>query len=539
MQLPTRRTHPRALKLNRRNGLQRSCAAALFVAAFVLLAYEPTRWLIQTWYAPGYDSPGVLVFGLVCGIFLWSATSQVRTDGGRATQSVSSWPLALLVLSFVVRLLSQLLAINILGALMLALDVYAVGLLLRLNERARPASALWLAGLFCFALPLEPLLQRSVGFFLQQVSALGACSLLSVLHERAGCEGVRLFIDSVDVLVDLPCSGARLLILVLLGFFLLATLRRFSVRDAVVGLLLCLAIAWLGNTLRIVLLAWGIRYADSINVNVMLEPWHSIIGLGVGGVALLVLLGWGCNRAPHDSLARSNSRPPLGSSAPASAFSSAFTVPLWGAAAALVGALAIVSLRAQPVDVSRDVPAINLPLTLAGLRRTPLPLNPAEARYFAAYGGQAARAGYGEHSLLLVRTASPLRHLHAPDVCYSGAGYEVDYLGVDFRGTPSALYRVRSRSGEEFRVQARFVSSAGTTAHSISEVVWRWFSQPSLSWTMVQTVSPWPDSMALPSIQPWQTKHSGHAAAFARAVEQALNFANTSKPVSPDPMEAI
>jgi len=436
----------------------------------------------------------------------------------RAVQADLSWPLKLLLLSFFVRLLSQLLAINVLGALMLALDVYAVGMLFRLDERARPVGPLWLAGLFCFALPLEPLFQRSVGFLLQQVSAQGACNLLGLFHERIGCDGVRLSIDGVDVLVDLPCSGARLLILVMLGFFVMATFRQFGLRNAVSGLLVCLGIAWVGNTLRIVLLALGIRYAESINI--MQDPWHSIVGLGVSGAALLVLFRWGYSR----QLAPIATRP----ISPPSMTSVGFTLSLWGASAALVGAIAIVSLRAQPVDVSREVPTIELPLTLAGMRREPLPLSAAETRYFAAYGGQAARAGYGEHSLLLVRTTSPLRHLHAPDVCFSGAGYEVDYLGVDFRGTPRAVYRVRSRSGEQLRVQVRFASSAGTTAHSVSEVVWRWFSQPSQSWTMVQTVSPWRDTFAIPGTYSRQKMPVSQADAFERAVEQASNFAHTS-----------
>ena len=498
---------------------KRACTTLLLGTAFGVLAYQPLAWLIRSWYAPGYESPGALVFALVCGIFLWSATSRL-VDGARVNEArAPSWPMALLLSSFVVRLLSQVLVINVLGALMLALDLYALGLLFRLNERVRAANPLWLACLFCFALPLEPLLQRSIGFFLQQMSAQGACGLLQLVHDQAGCEGVRLYIDNVDVLVDLPCSGARLLILVLIGFFTLATLGSFSVSRGACGLVLALGIAWVGNTLRIVLLSWGIRYADLIGVNVMLDPWHSLIGLCITAAALAVMLRW--------SQAQTSSRPATSVGSPNTPHRPAFlngSLPLWAAGATLLGALGIVSLTAQPFDVSRELPAIELPITLAGMPRSPMSLSAAEQSYLAAYGGQAARAGYGEHSLLLVRTSSPLRHLHAPDVCFTASGYQVDYLGVDFSGTPSAVYRAQSPDGAVLRVQARFVSSRGTTAHSISEVVWRWFGQPDEVWTMVQTVSPWHHSNDALTANPPPPDQSRASNLFDSAVARALNF---------------
>jgi hypothetical protein len=47
----------------------------IFGTAAGVLAYEPVRWLVQTWQDPAYDSKGFLIFVVCAGLFLWSATS--------------------------------------------------------------------------------------------------------------------------------------------------------------------------------------------------------------------------------------------------------------------------------------------------------------------------------------------------------------------------------------------------------------------------------------------------------------------------------
>jgi len=96
----------------------------------------------------------------------------------------------------------------------------------------------------------------------------------------------------------------------------------------------------------------------------------------------------------------------------------------------------------------------------------------------------------------LVRTNSPLRHLHTPDICFTASGHKMSYVGADFSdsdfsGGAVAVYRSLSPEGEDLRVRVQFVSSSGLVTHSISEVVWHWLQQPAEAWTMVQTVTPW------------------------------------------------
>lgn len=495
-----------------------------------MLALDPLIWLIRSWHAPGYDSAGWLVFALVVGVVGWSASSPIVRNARPAS---SRFPLGLLGLSLVVRLLSQLLAINLLGAMMLAVDLFALAVLLRLSERQRAASPLMLAALFCFAMPIEPMLQRSLGFLLQQLSAAGACGLLSMLHASAGCEGVRLFIDDVDVLVDLPCSGARLLTLVFTGFFTFAAVtpppaslsRKRSALLVVQGIGVALVIVWFANTLRIALLAWGLRYAGVLGINVMHDPWHSTIGLGIAAGALWAVFRLlqcrqqgAVDRAVYDcdpGVVPAQSKPTLRSARSSEWLRESPFLRLSCALGVLGVAVVLVSLRATPLDVSRAVSMPELPLSLAGVMAAPLPLSELEQDYFATYGGGAARAGYGAHSLLLVQTTSPLRHLHSPEVCFSAAGYAVSYEGADFSSSPTAVYRARSPAGEELRVRVQFVSASGRTAYSVGQVVWHWLSNPVESWTMVQTVSPWNDQ-------------SKAAEAFRTAVAQALNLGSTA-----------
>lgn len=382
-------------------------AGALVASAFVVLAIEPMVWLASSWFTRDYDSSGILVFTVVCALFLWSAISPL-TEHRRANTDLRKrwWPLLLLLASFAVRLASQLLAINVLGALMLAIDVYALGLLLQLKDRKRAVDPLWVALLFCFALPLEPLLQRTLGYGLQQLSAFTACGLLSAVHNNAGCEGVRLFIDDIDVLVDLPCSGARLLILMLTGFLVLAAAKPLNWRQGVIGGCLTLALALLGNTLRIVLLAWGIRYSEVTGINIMLDPWHSLTGLTIAAATLALTWLWVSkqNSAAQRYLPGLTEGPAATAGSPLTGSGLTASLPIGLAAVVLAGSLWVVSLQAKPLDVSSAVTLPELPLSLVGSARNTLPLTAQEKHYFASYGGSATRAGYAGHSLLLVTT---------------------------------------------------------------------------------------------------------------------------------------
>lgn len=467
----------------------RRYAPQLIVAlAAGLLAVEPLRWLAQTWRDPAYDSNGFLVFALCIALFVWSVTSPVRNAG----RTDSSLAIVLLASSALVRLAGQILAINTIGALTLVVDVFAIGLMLGLHRRMRAVSPMWLAVAFAFSLPLERIVQRTIGYGLQHLSADGACLVLQSGFERVMCNGVRIMLDGTDVLVDLPCSGAQATLLLLLVFVLVAAVVRPSLKQAIVGGAVALVSAFVSNVARIVLLAIGIAHPDWFGgQNVMEQPWHDLIGLATLAMAcmpLIVWMRWTTKANVDIDVPTRIERDGWWLQPKATPWSSRHTVP--ASLTVLAVALVIVNLPRTPVDVARQETPMTLPAHLAGYLARPVGLSRQETQFFTQFGGTAAKARYGNHSLLLVRTSSPLRHLHAPEDCLRGLGFRVTYLGAEFSSVPTAVYRAVSPTGESFRIDVTFMSERGLTTTNVATAVWHWLQGTDRIWTAVQRITP-------------------------------------------------
>ncbi len=456
--------------------------AILLVLAGIVLALDPALWLLKSWFDPAYESSGYLVFAITAVMFAWSAASPVRCGADVHHRQIA---IALLLLSAVVRLVSQVLAINTIGALCLVVDVYALAILMRLHQRARPLSPFWLAAVFTFSLPLERILQRTIGYGLQQISADGACRLLSGFYDDLVCQGVRIIVNGVDVLVDLPCSGAQTLLLGLLGFCIAAAICRAQALMVMAGLTATLAAAGLSNVARIAVLAVGIAQPATFGgINVMAQPWHDLIGLVAlllvcAVLAVWVRLAW---RPAFDTGNHiiSLRRIPL----PFTGWSRA------AAAAVLLAAVAITGLPRTALDVSAPAAARPLPSALNGQLKRPVALAPREAAFFEQFGGWSAKANYGPHGLMLVSTSSPLRHLHGPDECLRGMGFEVEYLGAVFEPVPTAVYRATAPDGTRYRIDVTFVSAQGSMTTNVATAVWKWLQGEAGTWTAVQRITP-------------------------------------------------
>jgi len=465
----------------------------IFGIAAGVLAFEPIHWLAQTWQDPAYDSKGFLIFLVCVGLFLWSVTSPRNHTHPTNTR----WALALLTATALIRLTGQVFAVNIIGALALVIDVYALATLAGVQYRKRSISPGWLAVCFLFALPLERVMQHTVGFGLQSLSAGSACLILGGLFDNVSCHGVRILINHKDVLVDLPCSGARTLLLLQLFYAACMTVCRPSLTSGLFGFCVTLFSSLWINIFRIVALAVGIAYPEMVfGMDVMAEPGHSLLGLMALALGCLPILLWArfTEYTPrlHNLIASSN---PDKQFSPTQVMGLGFQAlkahPMAMAFGFLIVAGGIVSLPKTPIDVARPNIKVSLPLIIDNHQGIPSPLLPKEKVYFTQYGGAAAKASYGNNGLLVIQTSSPLRHLHSPDECLRGLGFEVQHIGISYDTIPTAVYKATTAEGQSYRIAVSFISDQGHITSNVSEAVWHWMQKRDSVWSAVQRISPW------------------------------------------------
>ena len=445
----------------------------LLAAASAILAYHPVLWLWQSWTSAAYASDGYLYALILAGLALRSLLS-----GPAARGSDIGGVLVLLGAAACLRLLGQIFAVNIASAVALAVDVFAIVRLLRLPHRPFALSPVWMALLFLFALPVEAVVERVLGFPLQLVSAGIACNILGAVFTEVACAGTRITVAGTDVLVDLPCSGAEGLLLALALSVAMNAIQRPRMT---VGIALMIAVGLLavvGNAVRICLLAGGLAHGDRLGLDVMAEPVHSAVGLLTLALSVAPVLIWHRPRPVilHGRAVRIPDAPDL--------------IRLFGAGVAVIAAIAITQAPAKPVDVSGPVAEPRAPHQIAGHLGEDLPLSPMEVLYFTRYGGRALKRQYGPLGLNLVATRSPLRHLHQPEDCLRGLGFSVTFLGTRHTGTPSTVYRAVGPDGATWLVSVSFASDRGDLTPSVAEAIWKWLQDPGATWTSVQRITP-------------------------------------------------
>ncbi|MEM1045423.1 MAG: exosortase T [Pseudomonadota bacterium] len=450
-----------------------------FALASAILAIEPLRWLIHTWREPSYASSGWIYLALCTGLVAWSVSSPRTHIEQRAHASV----VCMLLIAAGLRLVSQVAAINIVGGMALALDVFALLTWAGLGRRKRALSPFWMAVLFLFALPFERVAQRVLGYPMQEASAFGACHLLSPFFPDLVCEGVRLRVGGQDVLVDLPCSGSASLMLALATVTVLNALFRPRLSRAAFLIALTIVLAIAANALRIALLAVGLVVEPVTGLDVMAAPAHDLIGTAtlVLGLAPVVWLA-GKTTRPAETTPRPIARVARLRSWRGMPFLSAGFVVL---------ALVIVGLPRQALDVSRTLAAVALPSALDGAIRRSEPLSAIERAYFETFGGTAQKANYGPMGMTIVQTTSPLRHLHGPDECLRGLGYSVTFIGTRFEPVPTAIYKAEDAEGRAWKVAVTFTAANGFATSNVAEAIWQWMQQPGTEWRSVQRITPW------------------------------------------------
>lgn len=454
----------------------------LILPGVLALVHDPALWLWQSWRDPAYQSDGMVVAGITLGLICVSLASGSAPPDGRDRRR--AW--VALALTAGIRLVGRLLVVNTIGAMALVVDVWALAVLLGVRRRPFALHPAALALLFSLSLPVEHLAQRMLGHPLQLVAAAASERVLTPFFPELVRQGVLLVHPSVELAVDLPCSGARGLVLLTAVALGLATRRTPGFGSSLKWVGAVLLGSFASNALRIIVLFVG----GAFGVPLIEEPWHSLLGAAVLGLGAVPLL-WLALGTP----VRSAARPPLTLSSGA-AITRRRRVP-WPAAALIgLAGLAVASVPGRPVDVSPRMEDMRLPTTLGGFDGLELPLLETESLYYARWGGFAQKRiyddGRGEPvTALLVRTRSPLRHLHGPDVCLAGAGHQVTRMGVIPGATPVVLYRTTALDGRSWRVEASYVSDLGESATSVSEVVWRWLEAPDVAWSLIERITPW------------------------------------------------
>ncbi len=456
--------------------------ALLTALPLVGLAAEPARWLARTWSDPAWENDGWLAAALALGLALVS----LRSGPPASRPGLDPVALGLLGGAAAARLVGRLLAVHLVGAAALVLDVAALARLGGLSSRPRPASPAALAALFALSLPLEGAAQRLFGFPLQLLAARLAELALSPFVSGLVRDGTLLSGPGVGLAVDLPCSGARGLTMGLALLFALLVSRRAGALQAagLVGLALVGATA--GNAARIV----GLFLGAMAELPIAEEPLHSLFGLA--GLLLGALpLVFAARALP--------AREPSGPS------DAELPSPLRFAAPALatVALVALVFVPERPLDVQARASAASLPERLGAFHGTPLQLSEAEERQLQRWGGQVEKRAYDDGLgapivALVSHTRAPLRHLHGPDRCLAAAGHRVERLGVRPGAVPVTLWRSTAPDGRVYRVETSLVSDRGEAAASIPEAIFRWARAPGATWTLVQRLTPWEACEARP-----------------------------------------
>ncbi|MCC3859786.1 exosortase T [Pseudemcibacter aquimaris] len=460
----------------------------ILVFAAALLAYEPVIWLGTSWFDPSYASSGLIIFLVTAALFLWSVTSPVKNTENQT----NNIPYILLLGSAVTRLIGQLLAVNMIGALTLVIDVYAIGKILKIDRRVRSLSPFWLSMAFAFSFPLERVIQRVLGYGLQNLSADGACTILQGTIENVTCEGLRILINNKDVLIDLPCSGARAALLLFFFYTLLSAIIKPNFKQALKGFFITILSAYIVNLIRISVLAIFIGFPHLIfGIDVMSQPTHDVIGLLLLFLGVLPIALWArralSGKKPQKQLPKKLIQDAWwidnGKKQP--------KTPYFAGLFAVI-AIAIILIPKNAPDVGRrDIP-LELPSVIGDEFATHIPLLDKEKAYFTQFGGSARKAIYGDQTLMIVKTSAPLRHLHAPDDCLRGLGMDVEYRGIEYSSIPTAIYKATDKNGIEYRVAVTFISSKHNhMTTNVSEAVFRWLQDPEEDWTAIQRISHW------------------------------------------------
>jgi len=138
--------------------------------------------------------------------------------------------------------------------------------------------------LLSLSIPVLPIFRFTTP--LQIFLAAIAAKILNILNINAYALGSSIFIDKYLVTIEAGCTGVRSLSSLLIVNFLLFYFKNISILKKFFIVLLSLAISFVGNMIRILLIDFYIIY-NGLKGS---EAFHYYIGLGLFALSLLIIL---------------------------------------------------------------------------------------------------------------------------------------------------------------------------------------------------------------------------------------------------------
>lgn len=312
-----------------------------------------------------------------------------------------------------------------------------------------------LLGLGILSLPVIATLEFYCGYPLRYACGWLGTGLFQLMGIPVRIEGISMWIDSSEVVIDRPCSGLKYLwfgwfVTALAGSLYGLSARRFLVFSLFSGLTLFLA-----NTLRInllFLLEWkGLGGAEM----------HEWIGLMVFAIALAAILS-ASRRLKNNSPNRANSPPSPNKP------SRIFTTPgrSFGIAWCFLAGIGIFT---EPPGGPEDRPTS---------RRNPTaetfgPTGEGFARLLSGGPGRPRIYESGGSVILLREMERPSRSVHPAEDCFRGAGYSIDYAPL-WKDPYERNWRTfyATRDGRRWEVRQRIEGNHGWSGSDVSQWFW-------------------------------------------------------------------
>ncbi|MHB8390202.1 MAG: exosortase B [Thermoplasmataceae archaeon] len=269
------------------------------VFAGLLALYAPTYWtLITGSWGVDHDTHGLIVLAVVL-FLLWQERALLRSEiapsGMRAVDLRDAWvgwvSLVLGVLMYILGRSQNIQTFEVDSQIPVIL-----GLLLMMQGR-RIVTAVWFPLLFLlFIIPLPAFIVATATPPLKNHVSQVAERILYFFHYPVARNGVVLTIGSYQLLIANACSGLNAVFsLAALGFLYIYLIRNTSwVRN---GILLAsiLPIAFIANTVRVVVLALITYYWGSQAIEGFLHPLAGIVLFNAAVFLMFALdlaLGW-------------------------------------------------------------------------------------------------------------------------------------------------------------------------------------------------------------------------------------------------------